>query len=262
MRARTGLLGAAVVAVAAAGQAAEVPAGGRTSALAVTVPGESDRFVVVLEPEKRKILAYRAGSSGLRLVAARSYLWDLKLRETPRPKGAGFSQVDAEKLVRAKLSREEIARPVGGREELLAAGGAEGQGARFVVVNQVAKRILLYRLDRNALHLLSARSIESDALATEAGSSGAEPERKVNALIEQLGHRLSSVRSAAARSLADIDPPPREALDALKKALADEKAAVREAAAEAVRRIEAAAEREAEAGTSPGGEAGKEPDRE
>ncbi|MHC4916031.1 MAG: HEAT repeat domain-containing protein [Planctomycetota bacterium] len=237
---------------AAPARAGEADGSARTSALSLTVPGEADRFVVVLEPSRRKILAYRAGASGLRLVAARSYYWDLRLQETPKPKGAGFTQAEAEKMARAGLSREECGRPIGVREELLKAGGEEGGGARFVLLNAVGKRILLYRLDRDALYLVSVRCIREDARKAGDEFSSAVREDKVKSLVDQLGHRLTSVREAAAKSLATMDPPPAGALEALKKALADDKAGVREAAAEAIKRIEAARPEPAEAGEGPG----------
>jgi hypothetical protein len=240
----------------------------------VAWPGEKGNRLIVADTVEKKLRVYRLVAGAIRLAAARSYAYDLKVGATPsRPRG-GFTYEQMRAVVEGGLAGPEAQKPPRGREIVLATAGEGRDPGQIVLINPVEKRILSYRLRGNSLLLVAVRPYEYDekllytisargagysydavrkmvepAMRKSEAKGEPMPEirpelraAKIQRLVEQLGHQLSSARSAAARSLGAMDPPATEpeARRALEKALDDKSSSVRKAAAEALKKIRAA----------------------
>jgi HEAT repeats len=245
------------------------PAGLESSIVAAAWPGPAGSRLVVADTLGKKLRIYRLAPDSIRLVAVRGYKYDLMVGATPPARGAGFTYREIQKLAEQRLSKAALRRPLQGKETLLVTGDEARVAGRIILISPAEKRILAYRLLGSSLRLVAARPYNHDEVLLH--TSGAAPRggytyeevrkmvasvmkkgagdgtplpevraAKIRDLTEQLGHRLSSVRRAAAMNLGKMDPPAVEARPALKKALTDKSSSVRQAAAKALKKIKAA----------------------
>jgi len=146
--------------------AASAVAGGRDGLVVVSpgAPGSESNRLVMIDTNKKLILLYRLRTNSMYLAAARTYDFDLKLPATNVTSGGGLSYEQVKELViKSKaLTLEQKRASPRGREMVLTTDGSRDQGNRVVLVNPIEKRILVYRLDGNAIWLASARPYDYD----------------------------------------------------------------------------------------------------
>lgn len=123
---------------------------------------DSNRLIVV-DTNRKRIMVYRLRPNYMRLIAVRSYKYDMKLEDIKRSPGNGFSYEETKALLtRSKMKKEDMERMPRGRELVLTTDGTAQNGNRIILVNPVEKRILVYRLNGNFLGLIGLRRYEYD----------------------------------------------------------------------------------------------------
>jgi hypothetical protein len=135
--------------------------------LAVTTgaPGDDANRLVMVDTSAKRLLVYRILPGSLRLMAARSYIYDMKIEDSGSSTNGGYSLERVRELALLQGVKEEDLRTVPkGREMLLTtdAASAAQDGNRIVLVNPEEKRILVYRLNGNSLLLAAARRFDAD----------------------------------------------------------------------------------------------------
>jgi hypothetical protein len=131
--------------------------------------GRNANRLVVVDTVSKKILVYRIYSQFTRLIAVRSYKFDLEWGVTPDVlRGSGFTYKQAEaaaKQVRAARARAGENWRLRGREMVIT-GDAPVRGSqnRIVLLNADLKTFLVYRLDGNSIWLSSARRYDRDQM--------------------------------------------------------------------------------------------------
>jgi hypothetical protein len=140
---------------------------GQAGLVAVTTGargGDANRLVVV-DTNKKRLLVYGLYSNYMRLIAARPYQYDLKVLSTDKMRvpgeGLNYDTIYNE-IMRSKLTKEQKESMPTGRELVLTTDAQGSEGNRIVLINTTEKRILVYRLNRNYLGLISARHYEYD----------------------------------------------------------------------------------------------------
>ena len=137
--------------------------------LAVTTgaPGDDGNRLVMAETSVKRLAVYRILPNGLRLIAVRSYVCDMKFEDAGEVPGGGYSYEKArEAALKNGVTEEALKVLPRGREMLLTTDGlgADGKsdGNRIVLVNPEEKRILVYRLHGNSILLIGARRFDDD----------------------------------------------------------------------------------------------------
>jgi hypothetical protein len=156
-----------------AGQPALAAGGGSESSdkgllAAVTgAPGDDANRLVMVDTNAKRLAVYRILPTGLRLMAARSYICDLKMEDSGDVRNGGYSfEKVREMALQRGLKEEDLRVPLKGREMLLTtdASGTGQDSNRIILINPdpEVKRILVYRLVGNSLLLTGARRFDAD----------------------------------------------------------------------------------------------------
>ena len=146
----------------AAGAGVGDPKDGLVAVTTGALGADSNRLVLV-DTNKKKLMVYRLRPNYMRLIAVRTYKYDLKLESVTGSPGNGYSfEATRDIILKSKMKKEDKESMPRGKEMVLTSDGVAQDGNRIVLINPTEKRILVYRLNGNILGLIAARRFEYD----------------------------------------------------------------------------------------------------
>jgi len=152
------------IALAAGGSGVE-PAKGLV-AVTTGAPGQETNRLILVDTVTKRLAVYKIGNRSLRLIALRSYNYDMKIDDTAELAGKDFSYEQIRDFVlKSDLPANQKTALPPGRELVLTTDGDSNLDAnRIVLINPEEKRIAIYRLNGNQLLLVAARRYDYDLI--------------------------------------------------------------------------------------------------
>jgi hypothetical protein len=125
--------------------------------------GQDANRLVLVDTNRKRILAYRLRPNWMRLIVARPYKYDFKMPANENSPGNGYSYDDMRDMAIKTFPKEEERESLPrGQELVLTTDGPGQEGNRLVLVNPTEKRIAIYRFNGNSLGLIALRSYDFD----------------------------------------------------------------------------------------------------
>jgi hypothetical protein len=152
------------IALAAGGTGVE-PAKGLV-AVTTGAPGQDTNRLILVDTVTKRLAVYKIGGKSLRLIALRSYNFDMKIDDTAEFPGKDFTYEQIKELVlKSNLPENQKTAPPVGREMVLTTDGDNNLDAnRIILINPEEKRVAIYRLNGNQLFLVAARRYDFDLI--------------------------------------------------------------------------------------------------
>lgn len=129
-------------------------------------PGPDTNRLIVVDTIAKRLAIYRLGAKDLRLIALRSYNFDMKIDDTAEFPGRDFTYEQIkESVLKGNLPENQKTAPPVGREMVLTTDGDNNLDAnRIILINPEEKRVAIYRLNGNQLFLVAARRYDYDLI--------------------------------------------------------------------------------------------------
>jgi hypothetical protein len=125
--------------------------------------GNDGNRLVMVDTNKKLLLIYRLRPNYMRLIAARSYKYDLKLEAVENAPGNGFTFEQTRDLIlRSQMTEDDKKSMPRGREMVVTTDADAPDSNRIVLVNPAEKRLLVYTLNGNSIGLTAMRRYDFD----------------------------------------------------------------------------------------------------